>query len=254
MSILSYKYFVVEDEPLIRKNLIKKMESLKLPFCLAGQASNGMDARLMIDKLCPDLVITDIRMPEYDGLWLAEYLSRTNPNIKVVILSGYDDFTYAQSALRFHVRDYLLKPVTAEALSESMHKILLSMQSESEALDAFCTDLRRMDQKTICGLLEQYLLENYQTEISFGELGERFGFTPEYLGKIFKKHTGETLSRYLTRLRMNEAKRLLAGNPDMPIQKIGELVGYKDGFYFSRAFKGYTGTQPSEFRNQAREG
>lgn len=99
-------------------------------------------------------------------------------------------------------------------------------------------------------LIQQYLLENYQQEISFQELGEKFGFTPEYLGKIFKKYAGETPSKYLTKLRMNEAKRLLIHEPGMEIQKIGELVGYKDGFYFSRVFKSYTGMQPSEFRGR----
>ena len=64
-----------------------------------------------------------------------------------------------------------------------------------------------------------------------------------------QKYTGETPSKYLTKLRMNEAKRLLVGKPEMEIQKIGEMVGYKDGFYFSRVFKSYTGIQPSEFRN-----
>lgn len=110
-----------------------------------------------------------------------------------------------------------------------------------------------MFHSSICQLLETYLLENYQQEVSFQELGEKFGFTPEYLGKIFKKYSGETPSKYLTKLRMNEAKRLLLGNPDMEIQMVGELVGYKDGFYFSRVFKSYTGIQPSEFRNQGQK-
>lgn len=249
MSTPSYKYLVVEDEYLIRKNLIKKLDSLNLPFTLAGEAANGMDARLLIDKVCPDLVITDIRMPQYDGIELAEYLYKNHPHIKVIICSGYNDFSYAQSAIRFQVRDYLLKPVTIEALSEALHKILISIKAEEEEIDDFCTDPSKLDQKTICALLEQYLQEHYPEEISFSELGKRFGFTPEYLGKIFKKYSGETPSKYLTRLRMNEAKRLLLRNQEMEIQKIGELVGYRDGFYFSRAFKSYTGIQPSEFRN-----
>lgn len=250
MSTPNYKYFVVEDEHLIRKNLIKKVESLQLPFELAGEASNGMDARIKIEKSCPDLVITDIRMPQFDGLKLAEYLNKNYPHIKVIILSGYDDFSYAQSAIKFQVKDYLLKPVTIETLSESLHKILISMQSETKKIDAFYTDTSKLDQKSICELLEKYLQEHYQEDVSFSELGERFGFTPEYLGKIFKKHSGETPSKYLTKLRMNEAKHLLLSNPEIEIQKIGEMVGYKDGFYFSRAFKSYTGIQPSEFRNQ----
>ena len=124
------------------------------------------------------------------------------------------------------------------------------MESESDTLDAYRTNNSRLDQESICQLLEKYLQEHFTQEVSFQELGEKFGFTPEYLGKLFKKYTGETPSKYLTRLRMNEAKRLLLSSPEMEIQMVGELVGYKDGFYFSRAFKGYTGIQPSEFRHQ----
>ncbi len=253
MNTQNYKYIVVEDEHLIRKNLVKKIESLNLPFTLAGEASNGLDARDLIEKNCPNLVITDIRMPQYDGLELAKYLNKNHPHIKVIILSGYDDFSYAQSAIKFQVKDYLLKPVTLEALSESLTKVLTSIQSEAGRLNALRTDSGRLDQKNICELLEKYLKEHYTEDISFGALSQKFGFTQEYLGKIFKKYSGETPSKYLTRLRMNEAKRLLQENKEIEIQKIGELVGYKDGFYFSRAFKSYTGIQPSEFRNQMLE-
>ncbi len=140
--------------------------------------------------------------------------------------------------------------MTAQALSESLQKLLITMGTETEELETYRTRNSALDQKSICELLEKYLQENYPHDVSFQELAEKFGFTPEYLGKIFKKYTGETPSKYLTKLRMNEAKRLLLNNPDMEIQMIGELVGYKDGFYFSRAFKSYTGIQPSEFRNR----
>ena len=241
---------VVEDESLIRRNLIKKITSLNLPLELSGEASNGMDALLMIEKNCPDLVITDIRMPQYDGLALAQYLNKNYPRVKVIILSGYDDFSYAQSAIQYQVKDYLLKPVTVEELSKSLQKVLISMESEHKNIDTCLANTEKLDQEGICELLETYLQENYREEISLGELAERFGFTQEYLGKIFKKHTGTTPSKYLTRLRMNEAKQLLISNPDMEVQKIGELVGYRDGFYFSRAFKSYTGMGPSEYRGR----
>lgn len=252
-STQNYKYIVVEDESLIRKNLVKKITSLGLPLTLAGEASNGADAILLMEEQFPDLVITDIRMPQLDGLQLAQHIQKNHPGTRTIILSGYSDFSYAQSALRYGVLDYLLKPVTLEALSESLHKILIAMETESDELDSYRSTNSRLDQKSICQLLETYLQENYQQEVSFQELGEKFGFTPEYLGKIFKKYSGETPSKYLTKLRMNEAKRLLLGNPDMEIQMVGELVGYKDGFYFSRAFKSYTGIQPSEFRNHGQK-
>lgn len=250
-STPNYKYLVAEDEGLIRKNLIKKVASLNLPLTLAGEASNGKDAIALVEQNCPDLVITDIRMPQCDGLELVEYLYKNHPGIKKIIISGFDEFSYAQTAIRFEVRDYLIKPVTVEALSESLQKILITMGTESAELAAYKTENSRLDQESICGLLVKYLQENFQKDISFQELAERFGFTPEYLGKIFKKYTEETPSRYLTKIRMNEAKRLLSGGAELEIQKVGELVGYKDGFYFSRAFKNYTGIQPSEFRSQS---
>ena len=88
MSTQNYKYVVVEDEHLIRKNIIKKISSLQLPFTLAGEASNGLDARDIIEKTCPNLVITDIHMPQFDGLELAHYLYKNHPHIKVVLASG----------------------------------------------------------------------------------------------------------------------------------------------------------------------
>lgn len=249
-STPSYKYLVAEDESLIRKNLVKKINSLHLPFVLVGEASNGIDAIRLVEEQAPHLVITDIRMPQSDGLELARFLQKNHPGTKTIILSGYSDFSYAQSAIRYGVIDYLLKPVTLEALSQSLQKILITMESESDELGVYRSKDSRLDQQSICLLMETYLQENFAKDVSFQELSEKFGFTPEYLGKIFKKHSGETPLKYLTRLRMNEAKRLLLNNPEMEIQMVGELVGYKDGFYFSRAFKSYTGIQPSEFRHQ----
>lgn len=249
----TYKYLVAEDERLIRQNLIKKINRLELPLELTGEASNGLEAIQQIEKNCPEIVITDIRMPQCDGLELTEYLYKNHPGVKIVILSGYDDFKYAQAAIKFSVKDYLLKPVTPEALSASLQKLLITMQKDSGALLPYQVNSNTLEHKDIFELLEKYLQENYNQDISFQELALKFGFSAEYLGKIFKKHSGLTLSKYLTRLRMNEAKRLLLSQPNLEIQKIGELVGYRDSFYFSRAFKAYTGIQPSEYRIQALE-
>ena len=245
MENTKYHYVIAEDE-----NIIKKLESLNLPLQKAGEAANGEEAIQLIEKYCPQLVITDIRMPLCDGLEVVKYLYNNYPSTKVIILSGYDDFSYAQKAIQYSVEDYLLKPVSRDTLSESLQKILIKMENESDKLNVYNTKDAALSPEALSQLVQKYLLENYQQEISFQELGEKFGFTPEYLGKIFKKYAGETPSKYLTKLRMNEAKRLLINELDMEIQKIGELVGYKDGFYFSRVFKSYTGMQPSEFRLQ----
>ncbi len=252
-DVFNYTYIIAEDESLIRKNLIKKIKALNLPLVQAGEASNGEEAIALIEEFCPHLVITDIRMPLCDGLEVVKYLYQNYPSTKAIILSGYDDFRYAQQAIQYSVVDYLLKPVSQDMLSQSLQKILIKMDTESDQLSTFHAQNASLSPKALSQLMQNYLLENYQQEISFQELGGKFGFTPEYLSRIFKKYTGETPSKYLMKLRINEAKRLLLNEPDIEIQKVGELAGYKDGFYFSRVFKSFTGMQPSEFRSQRQQ-
>ena len=252
-DIPKYTYMIAEDEKLIRKKLIKKIDALHLPFELAGEAANGQEAIALIEQHCPQLVLTDVRMPLCDGLEVVKYLYHNHPDTKAIILSGYEDFHYAQTAIQYSVEDYLLKPIAPETLSESLQKILLKIGSESERLQIYHSKSNALSPEALSQLMQNYLLENYQQDISFQELGEKFGFTPEYLGKLFKKYTGETPSKYLTKLRMNKAKLLLLNEPGLEIQKIGELAGYKDGFYFSRVFKSHTGMQPGEFRRRNRK-
>lgn len=165
-----------------------------------------------------------------------------------MILSGYDDFSYAQAAIRYSVNDYLLKPVVLDDLYQSLQKLIISMNEEFENIESYDVRNQALNQTEIAELMIKYLKENFAQDISMQGLADKFGFTSEYLGRIFKKVTGETPQKYLTKLRMNEAKRLLLSSPETEIQIIGELVGYKNAFYFSRAFKNHTGLQPSEFR------
>jgi YesN/AraC family two-component response regulator len=244
----TYKYLVAEDESLIRHNLIKKINTLDLPLTLVGEAFNGMEAHLLIEKWHPDIVITDIRMPQYDGIELVRFLHKNHPSIKTIVLSGHNDFSYAQSAIHYDVKDYLLKPVTLSALSKALQKVMISLHTRSQELAHFRINTGKLDPENISELLEEYLHQHFREDISFAQVSECFGFTQEYLGKLLKKYTGETPSKYLAHLRINEAKRLLLSNPELEIHKVGELAGYRDGFYFSRAFKSYVGVGPSEFR------
>lgn len=244
----TYKLIVVEDEHLIRQNIIKKINSLSIPFELVGEASNGEIAIPLIEQQCPSLVITDIRMPQYDGLELIKYLYKNHPHIKTIVLSGYNDFKYAQTALKYGVKDFLLKPVKIEELSTALQSILVMLESESKEFSSFSIDHHSLKPESLSQLLENYLLSNYASVTSITEISEKFGFTNEYISKIFKKYTGVTLIKYITRIRINEAKQLLINQPDLEIKKVGELIGYKDAFYFSRVFKSNVGVYPSDYR------
>ncbi len=250
MSIVqNYKYMVVEDEPLIRENIIKKIESLKLPLTLCAQVNDGVSAIRSIPLLLPQLIITDIRMPQCDGLELARFITENYPSIKTVILSGYGEFSYAQEAMRYHVCDYLLKPLKTDALQETLQRVLLSLDSQNRQLSSLHFNAYDMTSEKICRLMLDYFQQHYKNDISMSALAETLGFSMEYLARIFKKEAGLSPSKYLTNLRINEAKLLLLSHPSLEVGHIGELVGYKDAFYFSRVFKIHMKMTPSEYRN-----
>ena len=110
------KVFLVEDEYAIREGIKKSVDWEKNGFELVGEAGDGEMAFPKILKTKPDILITDIRMPFMDGLELATLVKKELPDIKIVVLSGYDDFNYAKQAISIGVEEYILKPVSGENL------------------------------------------------------------------------------------------------------------------------------------------
>lgn len=117
------KIFLAEDEVVVRETIKRMIPWEELGFELVGEAADGEMALPLLIRQQPDLLITDIKMPFMDGLTLARLAKKEIPGLKVVILSGYDDFNYAKQAIRIGVEDYLLKPITKNALIERLSEI-----------------------------------------------------------------------------------------------------------------------------------
>lgn len=127
-----YKVLFVDDEILTRQAISRNTPWEEAGFTLVGAAENGKQAIEMVEEFLPDLVLTDICMPIMDGIGLASYIHENHPEIKVVILSGYDDFEYAKSALKYEVIDYILKPITSFELKEELDKIRKKLDASME--------------------------------------------------------------------------------------------------------------------------
>lgn len=117
------KIFLAEDEVIVRETIKRMIPWENLGFELVGEAADGEMALPLLLRQKPDLLITDIKMPFMDGLTLAKVAKKEIPGLKVVILSGYDDFSYAKQAINIGVEDYLLKPITKNALIERLTEI-----------------------------------------------------------------------------------------------------------------------------------
>lgn len=129
------RVIVADDEYKVCQLICQLIHWDALGMQLVGTASNGIEALQMIEAEKPDLVLTDIRMPGYDGMELLKRARLLNPNMEFIIISGYSHFEYAQTAIRYGVSDYILKPVNEEALNATLQKVrqrYLEHQAEAE--------------------------------------------------------------------------------------------------------------------------
>lgn len=125
-----YRVLLVDDEEDVREGLVVEVDWEALDLRIVGLAENGREALEMAERVEPDIVVTDISMPFMDGLELARRLRERNPLVKVVILTGYDEFDYARQAVSLSVDEYLLKPFSAGHLTELLTRLRAQMAAE----------------------------------------------------------------------------------------------------------------------------
>jgi two-component system response regulator YesN len=129
-----YKVFLVEDEIVVREGIRNSIPWDRTSYSLAGEAPDGEMALSMIQDIKPDILIADIRMPFMDGLSLSRIVKKTLPWIKIIILSGHDEFEYAREAISVGVEEYLLKPVSSQDMIKTLDKIARRIDEEKEKL------------------------------------------------------------------------------------------------------------------------
>ena len=121
---------IVEDEPIILNNIIRKVEKAPANIHVIGEAQSGIEALELLHQLHVDILITDIEMPGMNGLELIRQVREQYPDIRIIILSGYSNFEYARTALRYGVEDYLLKPIDQDTLSTLLDEIYFHLDKE----------------------------------------------------------------------------------------------------------------------------
>ncbi len=125
------KVLLVDDEPWVLRGLRGFFASMEDRYSVVGEAANGRDALAAAQEKEPDIVISDIRMPDMDGLEFVAALREQGMKAKVIMLSGYAEFEYARQALRLDVENYLLKPLDRRELREALEKIEAEMEKET---------------------------------------------------------------------------------------------------------------------------
>ena len=132
---MTYKVFLAEDEIVTREGIRDNVDWDAAGFEFCGEASDGEIALQLIEETKPDVIITDIKMPFMDGLQLSKIISEHMPWVKIIILSGHDEFDYAQSAVKLGVTEYLLKPISAKDLHKVLVRVAATLDKEKQELE-----------------------------------------------------------------------------------------------------------------------
>lgn len=244
------KALIVEDEPLMREYLWRNLDRIHNAWKATACAKDGLEAIEILRHHSFDLVITDIRMPRCDGLELASYINDNCPGTAVVILSGHDEFEYARSALQKGVSDYLLKPLDDKALNALLDRLAsnkkLSVDDEDEE-----PVVQDQDSESPSLLIERarlFIKENYTRPLALNDVAQALDVSPSYLSSVFKSDKGETYTKYILRLRMERAAKLLVSYKAGKVGDIAQEAGFTSTKYFDSAFKKYFGMTPNEYR------
>ena len=235
-----YKVLIVDDERIVRENIRDNINWISYGFYPVAEAENGLQALELVNELKPELVVTDIRMPDMDGIELLKRVKALDTRIQVLMISAYNDFTYAQDALYHSALGYLLKPVDKQELDRIMKKALKLIEP-SQSIDAGEREMSITERARV------FILENYMRHISLEEIAKQKPVSTSYLSRVFKNETGSSVLDYLTSVRMRHACEMLIESKTS-IADIALSIGYDDYTYFCKVFKKECGCTPLKYR------
>ena len=247
-----YRVVLVDDERLIIRGLSTVVPWAELGCEVAGTAYDGNDGLELIRRIRPDIVLTDIRMPNMDGLTMLAAIRSEHPEIQMSVLTAYRDFEYARQAITLGVCRYLLKPSNLNELKETLRVMVsrLDLLPDAGSGSPDGTSEREDSEagNFIVNAALDYMKENcMQQHLSLGAVADHVYVSQWHLSKLLNRETGKSFFDLLGSMRIDKAKSLLR-TPGMNIQDVAEQTGYTDVAHFSRTFKKLTGQTPGEYR------
>lgn len=232
------RILIADDEQYVRIELHGLLQEL-VPMAIIDQVENGTRLKEILHINKYQIAFIDIKMPGESGL---DVLSDLNiPNTIFIILSGYSDFDFAKKAISLGVSEYMVKPVTKKELTEVLKKVKPSLQ----ILEDDNSDNTKLIKDT-----EKIIYKRYKEQIGVAQIAAELHVSPNYLSSQFKKYKNQTLTCYITDLRLKTSKEMLS-LPGASIKEISLSLGYQSSRHFARLFREKYNCSPSEFMNKS---
>ncbi|MFR5601326.1 MAG: response regulator [Lachnospiraceae bacterium] len=239
---------ICDDELTLRKGLGKLIERSGLPVSICGLASNGLEAFDLIRQTKPSIVLMDINMPGMSGLEVISKVRELEIPVEFIIISGHDEFQYAQQACRLAVTDYLLKPICKEDLIALLERLISKLPKEPPATSPGGADPA---QAPLADRLLHYVRLHFsENTLSLMQVADEFHVSQSYVTRLIKQASGKSFTELLNQYRIEYAIQLLSENSERKLWAIADACGFTSQHYFSRVFKQITGSSPADYRKR----
>ena len=243
-----YRVMIVEDD----KTNQRFYEKLKVweeeGFVIAGQASHGKEALALMEQNEYDFYLVDVMMPVMNGLEFLQELKNRGVDAPKIIASNYNEFEYVRQGMKLGAMDYLLKPITEDALRECLQSVREELW-ESRDGNIMEQIFKACGADTESGFTKKLMayFAEHTRDLNLKDISDEFLLSKDYFGKLFKRQMNENFNQFVLKYKMEYACYLLKDTDDR-IYEISDALGYKTTDYFSKLFKEYTGQTPAGYR------
>ena len=237
---MKQRVVIVEDERPLLRELVETFSWRSVNCTVVGTAGTAAEARGVIAQTRPDILVTDIQLPDGNGIALIE---ESTPRAAIVI-TGFSEIEFAQKALRAGAIDFLLKPIDDDELRNAVQRAVIRAGAGILSASPANEGMNRLVHEALI-----FIQRNYRKDVSLCEAAEHLEISESYLAGLFKQQTGKTFVQALTEHRMTVAGTLLRDARNR-VTEVARQCGYKDPTYFAKVFRRTVGVSPREYRDR----
>lgn len=247
-----YRVLIVDDDRVAAEvtHMLFPWEELNITSIKQVLTTTGLVERILREQ--PDIVFIDIEMGNVSGLDIIKECKENNCPTMFIIVSGHDNFDYAQTAVNLGAIHYLLKPIDSDdvnILTKKLKKLLSSSDTNGFVQTENFSHQREEATSETWNKIVRYIEENYSKKIQAQDICSMFYISIRTLYNLSVANTGKSFAEYLTHFRISKAKNLLI-TTSMSIAEIADAIGIKDHYYFIKVFKKHLGITPIKFREE----
>ncbi len=244
-----YTILIADDQEQICAGITALLAETFPQLSLLGSCSCGRDTLKILENQIPDILVTDICMPDINGLDICQQIRKHTQRTQIILISGYKEFNYAKTAVDIGATAYLVKPYAPRELINALQRAISNL--EKEYTTQHRESMTSLTGSNLSSAIIAYVEKNYSDpDLSLGKIAKYFNINYTYASEIFTSETSVSLNDFINDIRIAHAKDIIQSSPHINLNAIARSVGYRSASYFGRIFKSRCGMPPSQYKRK----